>query len=57
MLQQIFLGRLPVAHGIKNNNQVRPVLPDFIMQHFGGEDIIGEKRERAQGKEEGHQNP
>ena len=57
MLQQIFLGRVPVAHGIKNNNQVRPVLPDFIMQHFGGEDIIGEKRERAQGKEEGHQNP
>ena len=57
MLQQIFLGRVLVAHCIKNNNQVRPVLPDFIMQHFGGEDIIGEKRERAQGKEEGHQNP
>ena len=50
VLKQTSFGGLPLTHGIKNRNQVCTVLPDLIMQHLGGKNVIRKKGKGTQGK-------
>lgn len=50
VLKRLPFGGLPLTHGIKNRNQVCTVLPDLIMQHLGGKNVIRKKGKGTQGK-------